>query len=87
MESALAEWIFGVHESTKPAAKAFDSKRTQYECSPHKSGSETQLFLTLAFSLSVASFPNTGSTAYLKARALSGYSTRHVPELLLQANM
>lgn len=83
METAVAKWIFGVHKSTKSAAKAFDSKQTQYECLPHKFGSEMQLVLTLAISLSVASFSDMGSTAYLKP---GHCSARHVPELLCQTN-
>jgi len=64
--TVVAEWVFGVHESTKPAASTFDSKQTHYECLPLIPGSQMQLFLTSAFSLSVASFSDMGSAAYLK---------------------
>lgn len=63
VQSAGAGWIFGGCDSTKPAAKAFDSKQTQYECLPPKSGSEVHLFLILAFSLSFASLSDMSSSA------------------------
>lgn len=63
VQKAVAGWIFWGCSSTKPAAKAFDSKQTQYKCWPPKSGSEVHLFLTLAFSSSLASLSDMSSSA------------------------
>lgn len=43
VQSPVAGWIFRGCDSTKLATKAFDSKQTQYECLPPKSGSEVHL--------------------------------------------
>lgn len=86
VQSAVAEWIFGGCDSTKPAAKAFDSKQTQYECLPPKSGSEVHLFLTLAFSLSLCQPLWHELKCWSHTRALSGCSTKPVPELPRQTS-